>query len=199
MRLQFAPACDDNAYREARDALLSDLDGWLDRRTPERAETVADVGIFLDWRYRESSGVLDEFAPNELAEFLLEWCPRRMKGRPDAAVGLCFAVGTYMDFMATTGRLIGGVERARRLGRLVDGLAPTVLAEARVEDLDALEPYELPFAYIPPPLDDVAAAAAAAETFKLLTAARWLSCSTPATWLTSSLAIRPWSSSRQPS
>src|SRR5690242_16285955 len=141
MRLRFDSRCDDDAYHEARDVLLDDLDGWLDRRATERAETLADVGLFLDWRYHESTGVLDEFAPKELSDFLLEWCPRRLKGRGNAAVGLCFAVGVYVDFMAATGRLVGGVDRAARLRRLVDDLAPTVLAETGDEDVEAPEPY----------------------------------------------------------
>lgn len=161
MRLRFDPG-DDGAYHAARDKLLGELDGWLDRPEEERAATVADVGSFLDWRYRESSRVLDEFAPAELAEFLLEWCPRRLKGRPDDAVHLCFAVGVYLDFMGSTGRLIGGRDRAVRLTRMVDDLAPTVLAEARGDDTDAPEPYELPFVHIPPPRAEVEAAAATA-------------------------------------
>ena len=161
MQLRFGPG-DDDAYDEARDALLDELDGWLDRHATERAETLADVRLFLDWRYHESTGVLDEFAPKELSDFLLEWCPRRLKGRGDAAVGLCFAVGVYADFMAATGRLVGGVDRAARLRRLVDDLAPTVLAETGEEDVEAPEPYELPFVYTRPPPADVAATAAAA-------------------------------------
>ncbi|WP_156687889.1 hypothetical protein [Mycobacterium sp. Marseille-P9652] len=164
MRLIFDTG-DDDAYGAAREALLGELHGWLERSDQERAETVADVGLFLDWRYHESTGVLDEFTPGEVAEFLLEWVPPRLTGQPDAAVSLCFAVGVYVDFMAATGRLIGGVERAVRLRRLADDLAPTVLAETREDDGDEPEPepYELPFVYIPPDLAEVAEAAAGAS------------------------------------
>jgi hypothetical protein len=54
VRLCFDPG-EDDAYKAACDALLGELDGWLDRLPPERAEVATDVKIFLDWRYREST------------------------------------------------------------------------------------------------------------------------------------------------
>ena len=186
MRLQFDPG--DDEYYDARDALLEELDGWFDRPAPERTAVSTDVAIFLDWRYHESSGVLDEFAPSDVTEFLLQWCPRRFKGHPNGAVYLCNAVGVYVDFMAATGRLVGGTDRASRLSKLAADLAPTVRAEMRdptpewvwsdeddprlqaaLDEIEeeygpgsAREPYELPFVYIPPPLAEVETAAAAA-------------------------------------
>lgn len=169
MRLRFDAPGDDDAYDQARGVLLDELDGWWAGVDSDREAVVADVAVFLDWRYFDSTGVLDDFAPGDIAEFLLEWCPRRFEGRPDDAVSLCFAVGLYVDFMEATGRLVGGADRAARLRRLADDLAPTLLAEARdptvVEDLpdpgEAPEPFELPFLYVPPPAADLAAAAAA--------------------------------------
>lgn len=132
MRLRFdAYAGDDDAYREAREALLDELEGRLDLPELERAGVVTDVEFFLDWRYRDSCGVLDEFAPGDIAEFLLQWCPYRLRGRTNAADPLCRAVGVYLDFMAATGRLVGGIDRATQLSRLADDLAPTLRAEMR--------------------------------------------------------------------
>ncbi|OBE99646.1 hypothetical protein [Mycobacterium sp. 852002-10029_SCH5224772] len=170
MRLRFDAPGDDDAYGEARGALLDGLEGWWTGLDSDSEAVVSDVAVFLDWRYRDSTGVLDDFAPGDIAEFLLEWCPSRFKGRPDDALCLCFAIGVYVDFMAATGRLVGGAERAARLRRLVDDLAPTVLAEARdptavevhPDPVEAPEPLELPFLHIPPSANDVAAAAAAA-------------------------------------
>ncbi len=201
MQLRFEPG-EDDAYYDSRDALLEELDGWLDRPAPERAAVVTDTRILLDWRYHHSSGVLDEFTPGDVTDFLLEWCPRRLRGHPDGAGYLCNAVGVYVDFMAATGRLVGGVERATRLRKLAADLAPTVRAELRDptpvvdpfssdEDderlrtaLDELEgefgrgpveepqPYELPFIYVPPPMADVEAEAAAAPLLVKLDALR---------------------------
>lgn len=164
MRLRFDAPGDDDAYAEARDTLLDELESWWDGLDSDRQDVVSDVGVFLDWRYCDSTGVLDDFTPGDIAEFLLDWCPNRFTGRPDDAVCLCFAIGVYVDFMAATGRLIGGAERAARLRRLADDLAPTLLAEARdptAADVEAPEPLKLPFLHIPPSAADVAAAAAA--------------------------------------
>jgi len=201
VELRFDGCDDHDAYRGARDALLDELDQWLDLPERERAGVLCDVEFFLDWRYRDSSGVLDEFAPSDVAEFLLEWCPYRLRGRTDEARGLCNAVGVYVDFMAATGRLVGGVDRANRLRRLADDLVPTVRAEMRnptpavdevsvdddderlreaIEDIEkygprgveAPETYELPFVYIPPPVVDVETAAAEAPLLAKLDALR---------------------------
>jgi hypothetical protein len=188
VRLQFDPGNDDE-YRDARDALLEELAGRLDASDSTRAVVVTDVKRFMDWRYHDSTGVLDDIAPSDVTEYLLGWCPRQFRGHENGASYLCGAVRVYVDFMATTGRLIGGVERAIRLSKLAEDLEPTVRAELRdptpepdlfdedderlqaaldeVEDefgsggVEASEPYELPFVYIPPPLADVEAAAAA--------------------------------------
>lgn len=180
MRLRFEAPGDDDAYDQVRGVLLDELDGWWSGVDSDREAVVSDVAVFLDWRYFESTGVLDDFAPADIAEFLLEWCPRRFEGRPDDAASLCFAVGVYVDFMEATGRLVGGADRAARLRRLADDLAPTLLAEARdptvVEDLpvpgDAPAPFELPFLYVPPSATDLAAAATAVPLLAKLDALR---------------------------
>lgn len=180
MQLRF-DAGEDDAYYDTRDALLDELDGWLDRPAPERAAVVTDTKIFLDWRYHDSSGVLDDFAPGDVTDFLLEWCPRRFRGHPNGAEFLCNAVGVYVEFMAATGRLVGGADRATRLRRLAVDLGPTVRAEMRnptpvvdapgpEEEDSAPEPYELPFIYIPPATADVQADAAAAPLLAKLDA-----------------------------
>ncbi|BCO83906.1 hypothetical protein [Mycobacterium paraintracellulare] len=180
MRLRFEAPGDNDAYDQVRGVLLDELDGWWSGVDSDREAVVSDVAVFLDWRYFDSTGVLDDFAPADIAEFLLEWCPRRFEGRPDDAASLCFAVGVYVDFMEATGRLVGGADRAARLRRLADDLAPTLLAEARdptvVEDLpdlgDAPEPFELPFLYVPPSATDLAAAATAVPLLAKLDALR---------------------------
>jgi len=179
VRLQFDPG-DGDAYNAARDALLDELDGWLDRPAPERAGIATDVEIFLDWRYHDSSGVLDEFTAGDVTQFLLDWCPRRFAGQANGAEFLCNAVGVYVDFMAATGRLVGGIDRANRLRRLAADLVPAVREEMRSptpggDDLDSVgeaEPYELPFVYTPPSAADVEAAAAAAPLLAKLDSLR---------------------------
>lgn len=171
MRLRFGTS-DYHAYVDTRSVLLDELNEWLAPKEPERGDVLANVKSFLDWRYRESIGALDEFALSDISRFLLEWCPRRLKGQADAAINLCFAIGVYFDFMAATGRLVGGADRAARLRRLTDDLALTVLAEVRDPTTTAAEPYRLPFVHIPPPSTDVTAAAEAAPLLAKIDALR---------------------------
>lgn len=179
MRLRFDPG-DDDAFYDTRDALLDELDHWLDGRERERAAVATDIEILLDWRYHDSNGALDEFGPSDVTGFLLEWCPRRFKGHAEGASYLCNAVGVYVDFMAATGRLVGGVERANRLRRLAADLVPTVREELRSptpgeddsDPMEASQPYELPFVYVPAPGADVEAAACAAPLLAKLDALR---------------------------
>lgn len=71
MRLRFGTH-DFPSYIDTRGALLDELHEWLPYEEPERAEVVADVQRFLDWRYRESLGALDKFEFRDVSEFLLE-------------------------------------------------------------------------------------------------------------------------------
>ncbi|OBI90266.1 hypothetical protein [Mycobacterium asiaticum] len=171
MRLRFGTS-DYHAFIDTRGVLLDELDEWLAPKQPERVEVLADVKSFLDWRYRESIGALDEFTLSDISRFLLEWCPRRLKGQPDAAINLCSAVGVYFDFMADTGRLVGGAGRAARLRSLTDDLVRTVVAEVRDPTPAVGESYQLPFLHVPPSASDVAAAAEAAPLLTKIDALR---------------------------
>lgn len=125
MRLRFSPD-DEDAFNEARDALLDEFVRWLDRPEPECAELVGDAGLFLDWRHGYSTGVLDEFTEDDISEFLLEWCPRKLSAPPEGAAGTCRAVGAFIEFLFRTRRLVGGADRAARLMTLADDLAPAM-------------------------------------------------------------------------
>ena len=129
MRMRFEPGLDDEEYVTARDALLDEFAGWLrDSRGPDRDKVVADVEMFLDWRYFYSSGVLDDFNDSDIAEFLLDWCPAKYAAPADVSHVVCRAVGTFIEFMASAGRLVGGVDRAARLITLAEGLVPQMQA-----------------------------------------------------------------------
>lgn len=126
MRLRFSPSDDEAAFSAARDTLLSEVARWLDASDEERAEVVGDIRIFLDWRYNYSTGLLDEFTDADIEEFLLGWCPRKLSVPPGQSECVCRAVGAYIEFMADTQRLVGGVGHARALSELARELAPAM-------------------------------------------------------------------------
>lgn len=126
MRLRFSPLDDEASFSAARDALLDEVGQWLDTSDEERANLVGDIGIFLDWRYHYSTGLLDEFTDADIEEFLLGWCPRKLSVPAEQSGYVCWAVGTYVEFMADTRRLVGGRGQARVLSELAHELAPVV-------------------------------------------------------------------------
>jgi len=56
---------------------------------------------------------------------LLDWCPYMYVADPDQ---LCASVGAFLEFLADTGRLAGGPERAAQLGRLATRTVPVLRA-----------------------------------------------------------------------
>jgi hypothetical protein len=128
MRLRFSPD-EEDGYYAARNALVDEFNGWLLSCGSEQAGLASDVEMFLDWRYHYSNGVLDGFDDGDVTEFLLGWCPRKLSAPADVADGVCTAIGAFVEFMADTGRLVGGVDRAAALKTLAADLAPTMREE----------------------------------------------------------------------
>ncbi|QDP94892.1 hypothetical protein FOE78_02240 [Microlunatus elymi] len=129
MRMRFDPStgADEAAFYAARDALLDEFEGWrAGRGDPDSGMVVSDAALFLDWRYNYSTGVLDDYDGQDLDEFLLGWCPRKLTAPPDMAPQLCRDVGQLINFLAATGRLVGGSRRATALTAYANELAPRV-------------------------------------------------------------------------
>lgn len=117
---------DDDDFYALRDDLSDEFKVWLETRHGKSGcdEMVSDAGIFLDWRYNYSTGVLDVYEDQDVAEFLLEWCPRKLSAPPEAADGLCRSVAAFVEFLADTNRLAGGFARAARLTTYAEELIP---------------------------------------------------------------------------
>jgi hypothetical protein len=114
-------------FLDADRELLDEFAAWLDAGEREVDATVADADVFTVWRRLHSTGVLDAFDERDLVAFLLDWCPYKYVADPDQ---LCASVGAFLEFLADTGRLAGGTERAAQLGRLATRMAPVLRAMA---------------------------------------------------------------------
>ena len=129
LRLEFDSTTgeDEDAFYATRDLLLDEFDRWRsDRGERDDGMVVSNASLFLDWRYSYSSGVLNDYDGADVREFLIEWCPRKLTAPADMASGLCQAVGGFVQFMAATGRLVGGGRRADALTAYAKELAPEV-------------------------------------------------------------------------
>jgi hypothetical protein len=115
----------DQDFLDADRELLDEFASWLGEHEVGTDATVADADVFTFWRRLHSTGVLDAFDEDDIVEFLLDWCPRKYVADPDH---VCASVGAFLEFLADTGRLAGGAERAAQLSRLATHLAPVMRA-----------------------------------------------------------------------
>lgn len=125
--MPLVPASDDD-FATIRDQLCAEFGQWLEGRhgTTDTGAVVSDADIFLAWRFHYSTGVLDAYDEADIGEFLLGWCPRKLSAPPEAADGICRALSAFVEFLADTGRLRGGFDRAARLMTYTEGLIPAM-------------------------------------------------------------------------
>lgn len=123
-RLRFDPD-EEREFEAAREVLLDEFSAWLRaHRGPADHGLDDDAQTFLDWRWGYSSGELDRFERDDLHEFLLEWCPRKLSAPPEAVLDIVRGVVGYIEFLASTDRLVGGAGAAAHLIVAAEDLAP---------------------------------------------------------------------------
>lgn len=105
MRMRFEPG-DEKGFERGSRLLLEQFQRWLVERagatSEEAAEVVADASVALDWKWGYGDGNLGCWHREELAEFLLEWCPRKLSVPLEECGGLPAAVhpGPFIDVLA---------------------------------------------------------------------------------------------------
>ena len=80
LNLVFGPE-DEEDFLASQDALLDRFARWLDEVRPvegDPEEIAGDVGLALSWKWGYSDGDLGRWQTGDVAEFLLEWCPRKL-------------------------------------------------------------------------------------------------------------------------
>ncbi|MGQ0465322.1 MAG: hypothetical protein ACT4QG_08365 [Sporichthyaceae bacterium] len=103
----------EEAFRQAADALVEEFAGWLrSRGLPGEPE---DALLMLDWRFQYSDGVLDVWTVAHLSEFLLYWCPRKLSAPADLCAGMPATAAAFVEFLAHTGRLDASADRPSAL------------------------------------------------------------------------------------
>lgn len=128
MRLDFGED-DEDDYFETRDLLLDEIEEQLrrDGRTADAADVVASISVLLDWRWNYSSGQLDDWSLGDVAEFLVDWLPRKYSAPPEAGAEMCSAVADFFVHMGSRERLVGGVDRTAALVARAYALTDTVV------------------------------------------------------------------------
>lgn len=105
--------CDDeDGFFAARSSLLELFERWLvdDQRRSEReaAEVAGEAGVALDWKWSYGDGDLGRWQTQDVAEFLLEWCPRKLSVSPAGCRSIPAALTAFTAFLGATGRLAPG-------------------------------------------------------------------------------------------
>ncbi len=154
---------DEDAFREARGVLLDRFAVWASRTIgigdDGAGELAGDVGVALDWKWSYADGRLATWVPGDVAEFLLEWCPRKLSVTQAACISIPPALGAFLTFLDDEG--LAGVgsspsaELVDLLATLTDefvaamgdrskfGMAKSLFAAAADEGVDASDPAEL--------------------------------------------------------
>jgi hypothetical protein len=123
VRTKFGPN-DVAAFEEARDDLLTRL--ALTR--PSEGRRGFDAQLALDWKWAYGGGDLGLWRLEDLDEFLLEWCPRKVAMPPDESRKLPVALSDLLGFLADNGILARGSASIDRLQRHLAGMGDLVAA-----------------------------------------------------------------------
>ena len=111
---------------------MEQFERWLVERvgasSGEAAEVVADAAVALDWKWGYGDGNLGCWRPEELVEFLLEWCPRKLSVPQEECGGLPAAVQTLLRFLADSNLLDSDCAPVPVLDEVIDRLAPGYVA-----------------------------------------------------------------------
>jgi hypothetical protein len=114
-------------YRTSEAGLLDEFRSWMAAAgDPYPDDTVANAAVFTEWRRTHATGRLDAVNEDDVVDFLLDWCARRMTINAEESTVLCASIGSFLEFLGDTGRLAGGSPRGAGLSHLAMSLADAV-------------------------------------------------------------------------
>lgn len=144
---------DEAAFAAASDALLDRVAECHD------ADVVANAGLALDWKWRYGDGHLARWRRSDLAELLVEWCPRKLTAPPEDRPGVPLGVAVLLEVLDADGLLDpAGAPLASLLAAIEDltpaylaamadpaayGLAKSLFSAAAAEGVDLSDPASL--------------------------------------------------------
>ncbi len=86
------------------DNVLDEFAAWLQTvGDPYPDDSVANAAVFIDWRRRHFAADLAAFDEDDVVEFPLDWCPRRITMPAEASSWFCASIGALLEFLGNTG------------------------------------------------------------------------------------------------
>jgi hypothetical protein len=116
-------ADDEEAFYSARDELLSRFGDTLG----EGSARVYDAQLALDWKWWYADGDLASWQLEDLEEFLLEWCPRKVTMPPDEAASIPVSLSAFLSFLHDGGLLSAASAPLHRLQVYLAGVGGQVV------------------------------------------------------------------------
>lgn len=117
---------DEEAFYAREKELVNDFIYWLEGDLGSGAD---DLELLLDWKWGYGDGRLDSWSAEELSEFLLGWCPRKLSAPADQVADLPINVGFSMRFLADRGLLSPGNTPGADLAAYAIGLREEFVAQ----------------------------------------------------------------------
>ena len=120
--LRFDPH-DDTLYYNSRDHIATAVYQWADSVQPGSEH--GDVEVFMDFLVHYCHGEVDSPTVEDIDEYLLHWCPRKVSFQPDSWLGLPAGIKTLIGWLTATQQFRG--QSAERLLQAVANLTPVFL------------------------------------------------------------------------
>ncbi len=133
-RVQLQIGDDDEAgFERARDWLLDGFGRWLrgTARPGQEApdDAVSDAGLALDWKFGYGDGHLGRWTADDINEFLLGWCPRKLSVSQEECAAIPASIASFTDYLAARGLLAPGSGTATALGAAATDVTAEFVAE----------------------------------------------------------------------
>lgn len=162
MRLRFGPD-DEDEFASAKTSLLDRFEDWLGHqgKAPhaDPAEVAGEAGLALDWKWGYGDGDLGRWTTSDVAEFMLEWCPRKLSVPQSECATIPASLTAFMAFLGQQGLLAPASSAVDDLAAAaVDvaddfvaamgdasnfGLAKSLFASAEADGVDMADPDKL--------------------------------------------------------
>lgn len=129
MALHFA-AEDTTGFEAASTSLLQRFEKWqCARGVPGllAAEVAGEAGIALEWKWSYGDGDLGWWRTEHLADFLLEWCPRKLSVPADECLSIPESLADFVTFLDAAGLLAKGSSPVAALERATEDLTEEFL------------------------------------------------------------------------
>jgi len=97
--------------RHSREQLVAEFGDWLGRRGDENVDP-SDLGMLLDWKQDYGDGQPYRWRLADVADFLLDYCPRKVSTPPDLASRIPAGVAAAMTYLGERDLLRRGSDPA---------------------------------------------------------------------------------------